>query len=248
MSNHAPVTVLLMPWGRVGSNLVNSIIKQAPNVVVHNEPLTGIDTRGRREGLSRENIAQLQDEWLEEHIVAADHGRPIFLNLAAVHILDPNAFRKRLAPVEPTYVILDRVDVVATVISAMRTSAWVREGQEIGEERSWSIPKGASVDFRPAMDSGEFTNMVDLIDLGRSIIDQVTEGRNATRYLYEDIVNDMDGVMTDIFAKARIPYIRYEIRSAKFGSKALGDMIANPEDITKVIRAKKIATDLLLPA
>lgn len=247
MTSRPPVTFLLMPWGRVGSNLVNSIVQQAPGVVVHNEPLTGIDMKGRKAKAAKKTVVGWQNDWLKENVVDIVDGGPIFVNLAAVHILDPGSFARAVAPVSPAFVILDRLDVVATVVSAMRTEEWVREGAEKGEARAWAIPKGESVDFRPSIDPKAFERMVALIDKGRAIIDEVTQGYEATRYLYEDILVDMDGVMTDIFAKARIPYTPYEVRSAKFGSQSLANMIANPEEIAAIVRSKAIGTELILP-
>lgn len=247
MTSHASVTILLMPWGRVGSNLVNSIVAQVPGVVVHNEPLTGIDTKGRQKGASEKETAKWQRVWLQENVVEAKDDQPTFVNLSAVHILDPKSFANVMAPARPVYLILDRLDVAATVVSAMRTNAWVSEGAEKGEKRSWTIPKDSSVDFRPSLEPRAFEQMVELVGKGRTIIDEITQGHDVTRYFYEDLLNDMDGVMTDIFAKARLPYTRYEIRSAKFGSKALSDMIANADEISAVIHQKEVMTELLLP-
>ena len=58
----------------------------------------------------------------------------------------------------------------------------------------------------------------------------------------------MDGVLTDIFTKARIPFQNYEIRSAKFGSKCLVNMVTNPAELTQVIVNNTIPATLILDA
>ena len=246
MTARHPVTVYLMPWGRVGSNLVNSIMGQHAATKVWNEPLTRLDSVGRSKDQSDDEIWQTQADWLKTYILDAAGTGPIFLNLAAVHIKKPIEFVKLLAPTNPVYMVHDRRDVVATVISAMRTNAWVQEGVKIGEKRSWAIPKGASVNFRPYLAPADFKKMVGVVDNGRAIIKTVTEGQNATTYYYEDLMDDMDGVITDVFAKARIPFQNYEVRSAKFGSQYLEDMVANPAELAKVIVASAVPTALIL--
>ena len=241
-----PLTIYLMPWGRVGSNLVNQIMSQGKGVKVYNEPLTRIDTVSRKSDLSLEETWVCQAEWLEKHIINATHKGPIFLNLAAVHIVDPVAFKTLMAPCDPVYVVHDRIDVAATVISAMRTSAWVEEGAQKGVKRSWAIPKGESVNFRPNIPAKNFSKMVGVVDKGRSVIKTVTAGYNTTTYYYEDLFEDMDGVITDIFAKARIPYHSYEVKSAKFGSAFLANMVSNAEELSDVIVKDKIQTELVL--
>ena len=235
-----------MPWGRVGSNLVNSIMARGRNVRVYNEPLTRLDTGGRKQNLTAAQVWATQEDWLRAHIIDTDHVGPIFLNLAAVHIKNPTAFKALMAPLDPVYVVHDRHDVVATVISAMRTKAWVQEGAAIGEKRVWAISKGASVEFKPVIDPAEFLTMTGVVTKGRQIIAALTADQNATTYYYEDLMRDMDGVITDIFAKARIPFTSYEVKSGKFGSDALENMVANAPALSHSIIQHNIQTSLQL--
>lgn len=246
MSVAKQITIYLMPWGRVGSNLVNSIMAQNRSVKVYNEPLTRIDMEGRKRNLPEAEIWDEQAAWLEENILTQAAPGPIFLNLAAVHIKNPRAFAQLFSEVEPVYIVHDRKDIVATVISAMRTQAWTQEAAEKGEKRSWAIPKGESVDFRPIIPVPDFLEMVGVVELGREIIETVTAGRNATKYFYEDLLFDMDGVITDVFSKACIPFHSYEVRSAKFGSEALENMVGNAGDLSDAIIENRLFTKLEL--
>jgi len=246
MVNKRPVTIYLMPWGRVGSNLVNSIMEQGQNVTVYNEPLTPIDMKCRRQNLSEDETWVQQEIWLKTKILTDKGTHPIFLNLAAVHIKDPKAFTALMAQCDPVYLVHDRHDVVATVVSAMRTQAWVQEGVEKGEKRGWSLPKGGEVKFRPRIEITDFLKMTNVVENGRKIIAQITQGQHATTYYYEDILFDMEGVIVDIFAKARIPYHPYEVKSGKFGSEALADMVENASELSAAIIAQAIPTQLIL--
>ncbi len=247
MSGH--LTVCLMPWGRVGSNLLNSIIARGRNVVVYNEPLTRIDSRGRKSGESRKQIWTAQRDWLAENIVQPDTDSTVFLNLSAVHVLRAAAFAKLIAPRKPTYIVLDRRDDLATAVSALRTRAWVDEGAAIGEKRTWAIPKDARVDFRPNIDPKALVDAVQIIQNGRDTITQITTAAKATPtvYYYEDLVFDMTGVVADVFAKSRIPFYGFDVKSGKFGSARLADMVANPDALAKTVADHAIATQLELP-
>lgn len=246
MPREFPVTIYLMPWGRVGSNLVNSIVAQNRKVRVYNEPLTGIETSGRKLGLTNLEIWENQLLWLEANILNNSAKKPVFLNLAAVHILNPTIFAKLLSEINPVYLIQDREDLAATVLSAMRMQAWVQQGIEKGEKRSWAIPKGTAVQFTPMINAEDFLNMVSLIKKGRDIIKQITGDQNATTYFYEDLLMDMDGVINDIIAKAGLQYSPYEVKSSKFGSLAIVDLVKNALEVSQIIVEKKIATKLVL--
>ena len=104
LSSMAPLVVLLMPWGRVGSNLVNNVVTQSKMLRVWNEPLTGVQTRVISRGGTLEDVGEEQRAWLEEHVVPATEG--IFLNIAANSLRSPDDVRDTIAPRAPSYICL----------------------------------------------------------------------------------------------------------------------------------------------
>ena len=240
-------TLNLMPWGRVGSNLVNSILeKSSLNLTIFNEPLTGIDTRGKNANQNNETRWNAQVDWLEQNMINRDLTRGLYINLSAIHIIKSAEFRKLMRPHIDNYIVQDRRDVVATVLSAMRTQAWVDEGAKLGEKRNWAIPSNQSISFRPRLSISQFKKFVTIVAKGRQVISTILQDQTSTTYYYEELVSDMDGVILDILHKSGAENFNYSIKSGKFGSDHLSDMILNHEVFSNYIIENKIPTILEL--
>ena len=239
----APLVVLLMPWGRVGSNLVNNVVAQSKLLRVWNEPLTGVQTRVISRGGTLDDVGEEQRAWLEEHVVPATEG--IFLNIAANSLRFPDEVRDTIAPRAPSYIVLDRHDDLATAISALRTSAWVREGIEKGETRSWAIPSGESVNFRPRIEPEQLASAFRIIRSGRQNIDKFATPATV-RLFYEDLVADMEGTMHQLLQAAGIAPFPFKVTSGKFGAAALCDMVQNADELAVVAKEYGAVTSLTL--
>ena len=236
--------VMLMPWGRVGSNLVNDIVRQTGRSVF-NEPLTGVESRGRRAGLGAEGIAAAQADWLRENLKAG--AAPWFLNLSALSVGEPEATAAYLDQFDPIWIILDRQDIPATVLSSLRIEAWVAEGRRIGEHRGWAIPKGRNSAFRPYVAPADLRRVMRYVDIGRSVMERMVSGRKARRYWYEDILLDLQGTVTDILHQVGLGTTLPQPRTGRFGTDHLSSMVANPVELAEVIRDEGALTRLILP-
>lgn len=236
------IAVLLMPWGRVGSNLINSIVQKSRSRRVWNEPLTGVQTRVIGAGGTLADVWPAQLDWLREHIGGSNER--VFLNVAANSLGDAAAFRDYMAEFSPAYMILDRRDDLATAISALRTEAWVREGFEKGETRSWAIPSGLAVSFRPVIDPKRLTAAYAIIGKGRANIQEIIGDLDAPRFHYEDLVVDMPSMVGAILAAADIPPYDFKVLSGKFGSDRLSDMVDNAEEVMQTAHDTGIVTEL----
>lgn len=236
------VAVLLMPWGRVGSNLINSIVQKSRSRRVWNEPLTGVQTRVMGAGGTLADVWPAQLDWLREHIGGSDER--IFLNVAANSVGDAAAFRDYMSGFQPSYMILDRRDDLATAISALRTEAWVREGVEKGEARSWAIPSGLAVSFRPFIDPKRLIAAYAIIGQGRANIREITREIDPPSFYYEDLVADMPSMVDAILAAADIPPYDFKVSSGKFGSTRLSEMVKNAEEVMQTAQDAGIVTEL----
>lgn len=227
----APLTLLIMPWGRVGSNMVNAALTEL-HVKVFNEPLTGI--RSRNADCSEVAIADAQMAWLRDNLDAGVLAWPAILNHAAISTADPGRMRDWIRMRHPRLILLDRGDDAAVALSSARAEAWIAEGREKGEKRSWSISR--SVAFRPHIDPAILRRNLDILRKGRAIMLELAGDSPALRLGYEDLVADMEGSMTAILRHAGIPWGRFSIHTGRFGSDSLTRMVANPEELAAVIR------------
>lgn len=238
----AKLVILLMPWGRVGSNMVNGIVQRSKAMKVWNEPLTGVQTRVIGAGGTLADVWPAQEEWLMENILTAE--TDIFLNVAANSVADAAAFRETVRPLAPVHLVLDRRDDLATALSSLRTEEWVREGIAIGEQRNWSIPSGQSVNFRPNIDASKLKAAIAIIRQGRDNIATITEGYDTARYSYEELVSDMAGVVGDMLQRSGIPPYPFKAGTEKFGAGSLSKMVSNPQEIMDTANELGVESEL----
>lgn len=235
-----PLVLLLMPWGRVGSNMINTILTSL-GAKVHNERLTGIETELTPAG--REAVAAAQMAWLQDQLAPNRLAAPTVLNHAALSTADPDAMRAWIDQRQPRLITLDRGDDVAVALSSARAAAWVAEGKTIGEARNWSIR--SKVAFRPHIAPEDLRRRLDLLRKGRAIMQGLIAGKPTLRLYYEDLVADLDGAMVAILRHAGIPWAPFTIPSARFGSDHLADMVANPDDLAPILQAADTPTAIL---
>lgn len=236
------IVVMLMPWGRVGSNLVNGVISSSKLMTVWNEPLTGVQTRVVAAGGTLEDVAHEQEAWIDDNLVHLE--KDVFINIAANSISDPSAVGRKLDSLGSKYFVLDRQDDAATAISALRTEAWVREGIEKGEHRTWSIPKGQSHDFKPIISPERFLAALKIINSGRENIAIMTNERHVNTFFYEDLIRDSKKVLDNIVEMCELPGFIYKIATSKFGSEILSNMVSNDEELKSIIIQKNVKTKL----
>lgn len=235
-----PLTLLLMPWGRVGSNMVNAALTGL-GARVHNEPLTGIASHHKAEGQAA--IASAQMAWLAETLAPVCIDRPTVLNHAALSTADPAAMRDWIGARGARLVTLDRGDDAAVALSSLRVEAWIAEGEARGEKRNWSISRG--VTFTPHLPPHRLARNLALVREGRRIMAELVGTRPALRLFYEDLTADMDGAMAALLRHAGIPWRPFRIQTSRFGSDDLARMVANPEELAEVLRKDGGRTALL---
>lgn len=228
-----PLTLILMPWGRVGSNMVLGAINQFHDVDVQNERLTGIETRMR--GAPEPEIAMHQAEWLAKHATRAMLKRPMVVNHAALSTADPQGFADWMDREAPQIITLDRHDDLSVALSAARGAQWVVEGAARDEKRNWAIEK--DVDFRPKIDPDELRQTLRLVAQGRDIMRYLVGDRDHLTLYYEDLIHDLDGCMSDILRRVGVPRKPFRVSTRKFGSHDLNLMVSNPQDLAPLVAA-----------
>ena len=228
-----PLTLILMPWGRVGSNMVLSAISQLCDVAVHNERLTGIETR--MQGAPQSEIAAYQADWLSQNATRATLTCPTVVNHAALSTADPQGFADWMDREAPQIITLDRHDDLSVALSAARGAQWVAEGAEAGEKRNWAIEK--DVDFRPRIDPEELEQTLRLVAQARDIMQYLVGDRDHLALYYEDLVHDLSGCMSDILRRVGVPRQPFQVSTRKFGSHDLNRMVSNPQDLAPLVAA-----------
>lgn len=231
-------TVIMMPWGRVGSNMVNSVL-QRHGVKVFNEPLTGILSRNAH--LPHSEVAKLQLDWLEEMMV--EDGRLLCLNHAAISSEHPEGITQWLARNRPGIVTLDRRDDLAVALSSARTEAWIDEGHRVGETRNWAVKR--DVKFLPVLPPEKIRKNLQIVRKGRQLMRELVGDLPVLRLWYEDLVHDRTGTITAILRTVGVTRpLNIQVTSRRFGSDVLSQLVANPEDFRSILDEEGSATAL----
>lgn len=130
---------ILMPWGRVGSNLVTAALAASPGVVVENEPTTRLKTYGLRDGLSEQDIGDQQFRHLSEfHETHAGTGHTALLKLSFRSLIDPDCYMARLVALGFRPVLMLRDNFLKCAVSQLRAS--VRNAAPAQERTHWQSP------------------------------------------------------------------------------------------------------------
>lgn len=224
-----------MPWGRVGSNLINTTFAGIEGVQVHNEPLTGIETKTRlSSGVdAKKLIANEQMQWLNRNLNSENMTVPTIVNHSAISTADPASLKSWIIKNRPNIICLDRNDDAEVALSIARAEAWILDGHEKGEARNWSISK--NVLFRPNIPADTLISKLTIIKSGRKIMDSLVADLDYLSLYYEDILSDLDGVMVAIFKESGVNWREYQIRTARFGGGQLADLVSNPEEVAATI-------------
>ncbi|MCA0918755.1 hypothetical protein [Pseudooceanicola nanhaiensis] len=137
---HAPF-VLLMPWGRVGSNLVTSALAQRAEVRIQNEPTTRIRTYGHRRGRSRDHMRDQQFLHLRGVVARAQRTSLVLgLKLSYRSLLAPEAYLGELSAARFRVVLMVRENALKCAVSQMRALARAQAAQDDAPWQSpWSI-------------------------------------------------------------------------------------------------------------
>lgn len=113
--------VILMPWGRVGSNLVVGALDRMTSVKVANEPTTAIVSAAQRDNWSKARVAAEQLDQLDALLAAnAGRRRAVGLKLSYRSLAAPDAYLQRLVSGAFVPVFMVRRNFLKCAVSQMR--------------------------------------------------------------------------------------------------------------------------------
>lgn len=137
--------VILMPWGRVGSNLVTASLETFSEVKIDNEPTTRLKTFARHTGLPSAAIAEQQFEHLSAfHKAYREAGGAAGLKLSYRSLIEPHDYTQRLVTLGFRPIVMLRDNFLHCAVSQMR--AVVRaEATEKGQTL-WRSPWAVAMD------------------------------------------------------------------------------------------------------
>lgn len=229
---------LMMPWGRVGSNLLTSTINANSAVKVLNEPTTGIRTRGQAAGLSFDQIRQEQLQHLESFVEDQGpdgHARGVKLSYRS--LVDRTAYLQRLAALDFRMVVMVRDNFLKCAISQRRALARVAEA---GKDGKWSsawlikstepVPPAISIGVEETVRVTSQFETIHYEMLGRI---GAVFGSNYHLVRYEDLLEDQEATIRKVFDYLGLQQPeKIEIKQRKATSDKPSDDILNYDELS----------------
>lgn len=212
---------LVMPWGRVGSNLILDILAQSPEVragriKVSGEPLTRIRTKARN---NMHTFAR-QLVWLLRH--------DAIISVSAHSLVSPNVLATVM---RGPAVYLDRRDIVRTAVSVIRARAYAKAHAELHGSETWAVRPGRMIQVLPRVEAGTLLRYIEVIEAARRKMDILRKRLPGPTIWYEDILADLDGVLSTVWSTFGLAPHGYAMPSIKATPEDLRAAVSNPDEL-----------------
>jgi LPS sulfotransferase NodH len=227
--------MLLMPWGRVGSNLIFAILRQSAKMKLANESLNSIRT------------AEDQAAWFDAFYEAGSASpSQIFIgskqNMLAIR--DDAALVARLRAAKVRVVRLRRADLVRAAVSQIRAEQYAEKtGTETGE-RLWAIRKGMTPLGATAIEPELLLKRIAIMEAADARLMQAFDPAEVLDIEYEDVNISLDGVVRRVRDYLDVPQGPYNVPFVKATPDRLEDAIANYDEVLAKLRGTPYARAL----
>jgi LPS sulfotransferase NodH len=207
---------LLMPWGRVGSNLIFDILWQQKCFKVGgNEPFSAL-------GSELNTSADLQMSWLNKFLFENQKG---LLKSSVQSILNHSDFIEKINEFDAKIIFVNRKNIIKTAISivkARRYSEW--HASNFGTP-SWATKAGRTLDEKLYVDVNNFIETLKLVQGAVDTFKKYTTNLIGLTVWYEDLQVDVDSQLSRIFEFIEIEKGPYKVNHLK----------AVPDDISLAV-------------
>jgi LPS sulfotransferase NodH len=215
--------IMLMPWGRVGSNLLMSILRQSAPMKLDNEHFNRLKTDAEQESWLA-HFYELGSDMPSSHVIGSKQ------NMLAIR--DFEATRCRLEEHSIRVVRLRRDNIVKTAVSQMRAEQYAAKTERETGTRQWAVSKGAEPLGATELDPNILFNRIKLIeDLQRRLMAGFSP-QEVLDLEYEEINRSIDMAAAQLCAFLNIAAkTRYRIPHRKATPDDVRISIANLSDV-----------------
>ena len=210
--------MLLMPWGRVGSNLLFAILRQSAPMKLANESLNSI------------RAADAQAAWFREfYETDVDAPSQAFIgskqNMLAIR--DDTAMAGLIRGAGLRVVRLRRANLVKAAVSQIRAEQYAdKTGAETGQ-RLWAVKKGHAPLGRAAIDPELLATRIGIMEAADRRLMQAFAAAEVLDIDYEDVRASLDAVVARVRDHLGVPQAPFNVPYDKATPDSLQDAIEN---------------------
>lgn len=219
---------LLMPWGRVGSNLIFDILLQQKCFKVGgNEPFSAF-------GSELNSSADLQMSWLSTFLSDNQKG---LVKSSVQSILNHSGFIKKINEFDSKVVFVNRKNIIKTTISiikARRYSEW--HSTNFGTP-SWATKTGRSLDEKLLVNVNNFIETLMIVQRAVDTFKEYTTNLSGLTVWYEDLQADIDSQLSRIFEFIEIEKGPYKVNHLKAVPDDISLAVANVQELKDAVAA-----------
>src|SRR5579871_3535710 len=215
MKNDVVKFCIVMPWGRVGSNLVVDILRQLTRCPISNEPLN----------LIRDN--DKQKEWYsKEYILKASHDyRYIGTKLSLVSIVDKAWFSARFTWDGVRVVRMRRDNIVKAALSQIRGELFAEKTRREEGRARWGLHPGESGLGQVDISFDLLLKRIQIMERAHQELLTAFDGCKLCDIEYTELANNIDDVVRKACNFLEVAYGPYKIRYIKATPNNLKDAI-----------------------
>ena len=216
--------LLLMPWGRVGSNLVFEILRQSAPMKLANESLNGVR--------SWDAQARWFAQFYETATPATAHA---FIgskqNMLAVR--DDAAFAQLCRAAGLRIVRLRRASILKTAVSQMRAEEHAKT------TKSWAVKRGGPTLGACAIDPALLLKRLRIMEACDARLSALFAPEETLDIAYEELAAALAPTIARVRAHLGVPQTPYKVPFDKATPDRLADAIVNLEEVRAALQGTR---------
>jgi hypothetical protein len=230
--------MLLMPWGRVGSNLLFAILRQSAPMKLANESLNSIRTADAQAAWFREFYET--DAALPGHAFIGSKQ-----NMLAVR--DDVAMTGLIGQARVRVVRLRRANLVKAAVSQIRAEQYAAKMAAETGERPWAIKKGGPTLGRAPIDPELLVKRIGIMEDCDARLMRAFEPASVLDIDYEDVNAVLDATVGRVRDYLAVPQAPYKVPFDKATPDRLEDAIENFDAVCSRLSQTRWAGQLQEP-
>lgn len=232
--------MIVMPWGRVGSNLVLAGVQRrarrsygAEGFDIANEPLNRIKGREAQMG------------WLREHYAERDGLILVGSKQAVRAMTDPTGIAAECRALDVQMILMHRRNLVKAAVSQVRAEQYAEKTLKETGRAQWGVKPGSDGLGPSAIDPDVLLERIEIMAQATQALFDVFGRHPNLSVAYEEILADAHATIDRVSMALGLDLVPIELAFQKATSSSLRDDLTNFDQIEARLAASHFHDQLL---